>query len=173
MLTQLAALGIGLITTVATPAIAQADCNGPAKPSAYPGSYPSYNGPRYPVPSYGPPTARGRHVEAPRSVVLQRADYNNDGGITFHEAQAYGRNEFSRADHDRNGVLTRYEIHRNDALASGARSRDGAVTFAEYDASMRRQFAALDRNRDGFLSRHELGRQPTPNTVSYSWRWQM
>jgi len=177
MLTQLAALGIGLITAVGTPAIAQADCNTPAKPSAhpstYPGYYPGYNGPRQPAPTYAPAPTRGRRVEPPRSVVLRRADYNNDGGITFNEAQAYGRSEFGRADHDRNGVLTRYEIHRSDELAGGARSRDGVVTFAEYDASMRRQFTALDRNRDGFLSRHELGRRPTPNTVSYNWHWQL
>lgn len=104
---------------------------------------------------------------------MRRADYNNDGGITFHEAQAYGRTEFGRADHDRNGVLTRYEIHRNDELASGARGRDGVVSFAEYDASLRRQFSALDRNRDGFLSRHELGSRRTPNTVSYNWHWKL
>jgi hypothetical protein len=183
MLTQIAALGIGLITAIGTPAIAQADCNSPSKPSAHPTNYPGYTtpgyttpgygAPRYPAPSFTPAPSRGRRIEPPRAVVLRRADYNNDGGITFHEAQAYGRSEFSRADHDRNGVLTRYEIHRSDELASGARGRDGVVTFAEYDASMRRQFAALDRNRDGFLSRHELGRRPTPNTASYSWHWKL
>ena len=177
MLTQLAALGIGLITAIGTPAIAQADCNTPAKPSAYPTSYPGhsypgYNGPRHPAPTYNPAPTRSRNVEPPRAVVLRRADYNNDGGISFHEAQAYGRNEFGRADHDRNGVLTRYEIHRNDELASGARGRDGVVTFAEYDASVRRQFASLDRNRDGFLSRNELGSR-RPNTVSYNWHWRL
>ena len=184
MLTQIAALGIGLITAVGTPAIAQADCSTPAKPGAYPSSYPSYNGPRYPAPTYSPvpayspaPTyspapARGRNVERPRTVVLRRADNDNDGGVTFHEAQAYGRREFGRADHDHNGVLTRYEIHRSDELASGARGRDGVVTFAEYDASVRRQFASLDRNRDGFLSRNELGSR-RPNTVSYNWHWRL
>lgn len=170
MLTQLAALGIGLITSIGTPAVARADYDTPARPSAHPTAYPGYNGTRYPAPTYAPAPARTRHVEPPRAVVLRRADYNNDGGITFHEAQAYGRSEFGRADHDRNGVLTRNEIHRSDELASGARSRDGVVTFAEYDASVRRQFAALDRNRDGFLSRHELG---APRTATFNWHWRL
>jgi EF hand domain-containing protein len=176
MLTQLAALGIGLITAVGTPAVAQANCTTPSHPSAHPTAYPGYGAPRYPapVPSYAPAPQRGRQVEPPRSVVLRRADYNNDGGITFQEAQSYARNEFGRADHDRNGVLTRYEIHRGDDLASGARSRDGVVTFAEYDASLRRQFAQLDHNRDGFVSRNELGgRRNGPNMATYSWHWKL
>ena len=187
MLTQLAALGIGLITAVGAPAIAQADC-GPAHPTSYPGyrapgypaaTYPSptYPAATYPAPSYAPAPSYGpqpgRRQQTPHAVVLRQADYNNDGGITLREAEAYGRTAFGRADDDRNGVLTRHEIHANDELARGARGRDGVVSFAEYDASLRRQFASLDRNRDGFLNRYELGRGPAPNTVTYNWHWKL
>lgn len=160
MLTQLAALGIGLITTIGAPAIAQADC-APARPTAFPG---------YRAPTYAPAPQYNRN-DAPHPVALRRADYNRDGGVSFREAQSYGRNEFRHADRDGNGVLTRYEIQTGDTLAHGARGRDGAVTFAEYDASIRRQFASLDRNRDGFVSRNELDSRPNGRT--YSWHWQL
>src|SRR6185436_10937799 len=102
-------------------------------------------------------------TDAPYAVVLARADYDYDGGITLAEAHAYGRAQFSREDFDRNGVLTRHELRRaNDEFARGAYSRDGVVTFAEYDANVQRQFYRLDANRDGFLSRYELGTSAPP-----------
>jgi len=167
MLTQLAALGIGLVTLVGTPAIANADCV--PTPSS---SYPSHGTPHHhPTPTRAPvPT---RRLETPHAVELRQADYDNDGGITFGEAQAYGRAQFRRADDNHDGRLTRREVHYRDELARGARGRDGVVTFAEYDANLRREFAELDRNRDGFLSRYELGRSPASTAVRYDWRWQL
>jgi hypothetical protein len=122
---------------------------------------------------------QARYPQGPvdrHAVVLSRADYNYDGGITFGEAHAYGRAEFARADRDRNGVLTRREL-RGPAgeLAHGARRRDGVVTSAEYDAHLQRQFYSLDRNRDAFLTSYELGTTapPRPASVSWSWNWSL
>jgi hypothetical protein len=106
---------------------------------------------------------------------VRRADYNRDGTITFAEAHAYGRNEFARADHDRNGALTRRELNnRYDEIANGARRRDRVVTFGEYDRSLRNQFSQLDRNRDGLLSGYELGTSGArPHMVTFNWHWEL
>jgi hypothetical protein len=172
MLTQLAALGIGLITTVASPIVhaAQPGCD-PAHPTA---GYPPY---RAPAPTYAPAPAYApaappryqapsvRHVDA-SPVVMRRADYNRDGGVTLQEARAYGRNQFIRADQDRNGVLTRRELSKADSeLSRVSGNRGGGLTLAEYHASITNQFHSLDRDRDAFLSRHELG-AASPNRVT-------
>jgi hypothetical protein len=197
MLTNLAALGIGLITAVAAPAAAaQVPCepavypgaNYPAvnaPPAYYPASYPTYGvpAPAYtptvpvyaPVPVYVPaaPVPPPRTDRTP--VTVRRADYNRDGGITFAEAYAYGRNEFARSDLDGNGVLTRRELNqRYDEIANGARRRDSVVTFAEYEGSLRHQFRQLDDNRDGFLSGYELGTtRSQPRVVTFNWHWEL
>lgn len=167
MLTQLAALGIGLITTVASPIVhaAQPGCD-PAHPTA---GYPPH---RAPAPTYAPaapPRYQAppvRHVEA-SPVVMRRADYNRDGGVTLQEARAYGRNQFIRADRDRNGVLTRRERNNADGeLSRVSGNRGGGLTLAEYHASITSEFHSLDRNRDAFLSRREL-RTASPDQVAY------
>ena len=200
MITKLAALGLGVATAVAPTVALAADC-APAHPdssyptptyptypsSTYPGSYPASTYPSYPsygapVPVYSPtwnptPLPPVPPPPARRTVLLKRADYNGDGGITFTEAQAYGRTEFGYADVDRNGVLTRRELDNHvDEFARGARHRGrgvGVVTFAEYDMSVRHRFIDLDRNRDGFVSRYEIEGRPEPKTVRVSWHWQL
>jgi hypothetical protein len=173
MLTQLAALGIGLITTVASPIVhaAQPGCD-TAHPSA---AHPPYRAPAptyVPAPTYAsarPPRHQAppvRHVEAP--VVMRRADYNRDGGVTLQEARAYGRIRFIRADRDGNGVLTRRELNNADSDFSRVSQSRGGLTLAEYHASITSQFHGLDRNRDAFLSRHELG-TASRNDVTHGW----
>jgi hypothetical protein len=202
MLTNLAALGIGLITAVAAPAAAaQVPCdpavypgaNYPAvnAPPVYPASYPTYGVPvpayPAPVPAYPPPvpvyTPVPVYMPAPpppprgerTPVSVRRADWNRDGGITFAEAYAYGRNEFARSDLDGNGVLTRRELNqRYDEIANGARRHDSVVRFDEYERSLRHQFRQLDDNRDGFLSGHELGTtRSQPRVVTFNWHWEL
>jgi hypothetical protein len=189
MLTHLvAALGVGLITAVATPAAAQV-AYAPAYPgSAYPGS--AYPGSTYPgyavpaptapgVPTYAPlprraPTAPRRAAADPVGA-LRWADYNRDGGVTFAEARAYGQARFRQEDLDRNGVLTRRELtSADDELARDGRRHDGVVTFAEYDTSLCNRFYGLDLDRNGFLSSYELGtNSPRSDGVSFSWHWQL
>ena len=183
MFNSLAALGLGLIT-VATATTAAAQPCDQTQPSS---GYPSY-GPAaptyYPAPPYAsaPPYAPAPpRVQAPYpyrdagyAVVLSRADYDYDGGITLAEAHAYGRAQFASDDLDRNGVLTRHELRRSaDVLAQSANERGAVVTFAEYDDNVQRQFYRLDVNRDGYLSRYELGTQapPAPRTASVGWSW--
>jgi EF hand len=174
MFNQLAALGLGLTTAVtALPAAAHEGCDPAGAGTAYPSygpAVPTYlPAPRVQMPY--PPVAQAGY-----RVVLARADYNYDGGITLAEAHAYGQAQFSREDFDRNGVLTRHELRRaDDEFARGARSRDGVVTFAEYDANVQRQFYRLDLNRDGFLSRYELGTTGPArgSTVGWSWHWSL
>lgn len=192
MLTQMAALSIGLITTVAAPIALAAPCD-TAHPTA---GYPTYGAPvptYSPVPSYSPPYAqqppygaqppyaapRGpapRRIEA-QQVVMRQADYNRDGGVTYGEAHAYGRNQFARADYDRNGVLTRRELRDSrDDFTRVSHGRGGVVTLAEFDAAVHDQFYQLDYNRDGFLSRYELGlgAPPAPaSRVTWSWNWSL
>jgi hypothetical protein len=185
MFTNLAALGVGLITAVAAvPAAAHEGC----PPGQQHSSYPSYGVP--PAPTYAPAPAyapapprvqtsypRGNDLRA--AAVFSRADYNYDGGVTLGEARAYGRAEFGRADRDRNGVLIRGELRRaGDEFAGGVRSRDGVVTYAEYEANLTDRFYRLDQNRDGFLSRYELGTSapapaPRPGAWSVGWHWSL
>ena len=202
MLTQMAAIGIGLITTVAAPVALAAPCD-----TAHPAGYPTYGAPGYgapgygapgygapgyptygaPVPTYAPaPTYAPPPYAAPRAprrieaqqVVMRRADYNRDGGVTYGEAQAYGRDQFARADRDRNGVLTRWELRDSpDDFTRVSHGRGGVVTLAEYDAAVYDQFYQLDYNRDGFLSRYELGLgappAPPASRVTWSWNWSL
>ena len=195
MFTKLAALGIGLATTVVAPIAAAAPCdpaypttgyptNYPASyPTSYPATYPTYGAPvptYSPAPPYyapAPPYAAPapRRVEATQ-VVMRRADYNRDGGVTYAEAHAYGRDQFARADRDRNGVLTRRELRdsRDDFTRVSNQRGRGVVTLAEFDASVYNDFYQLDRNRDGFLSRYELGGGSAPgSTVTWSWNWSL
>ena len=178
MFTHLAVLGVGVITALSATNAAAHGGWGPVQEGSYP-RYPSYGAPAptyapapprvyTPYPSYTP-RAAGSYA-----VVLSRADYNYDGGITLGEAHAYGRAEFARADMDQNGVLTRRELRVLDyEVARGAR-QGGVVTFAEYDANVQRQFYHLDRNRDGFLNSYELGTTgPRPATVSWNWNWSL
>lgn len=182
MFTKLAALGIGLTTLAAAP-IAAASPYGPAYPTT---GYPTYGapGPVYaPAPvAYPPPPpvyTPAPRVQSPRrveatQVVMRRADYNRDGGVTYAEAQAYGRYQFARADYDRNGVLTRNELRNSpDDFTRASRGRGGVVTLAEHDAAVYEQFYQLDYNRDGFLSRQELGLSPPGNTVTWTWNWSL
>jgi hypothetical protein len=180
MLTQMAALGIGLITTVAAPAALASPCDGPHPTAGYP-TYgvpvPTYSpAPPYAPPPYAAPRSEPRRVDA-QQVVMRRADYNRDGGVTYAEAHAYGRNQFARADRDRNGVLTRWELRDSrDDFTRVSHGRGGVVTLAEFDAAVYDQFYQLDYNRDGFLSRYELGfgAPPRPATgVTWSWNWSL
>ena len=184
MLTNLAALGIGLITAVATPAAAHAatlaDC-APTQPSAHTSH--RVPAPGYPaVATHAPPRASApARVEAVYPASLRFADFDRDGGVTINEARSYARSQFSRADLDRNGVLRGRELRSTSGeLAYGARGRDGVVSFAEYDRSVMGRFQALDIDRNGFLSRNELGTNrtrlpaaPRANAVTYSWHWEL
>jgi len=176
MLTQLAALGIGLMTSAATPAAAQAvACHAPA-------GYPSYGTPGHaPVPTYAPaPLPPPRRVDARDAETLRWADRNGDGSVTANEAHAFARSQSERADDDRNGVLRGRELNTQDDFARAAAGRDGRVTRSEYEARVMGRFYSLDVNRDSYLSRYELGtdrtRRPLPpapraNTVTWSWNW--
>jgi len=176
MFNSMAALGLGLITAVTASTAPALACDS-AQPTA---GYPSYGpaapgyGPALPTYLPAPPRVQAPPVyrDAGYALVLSRADYDYDGGITLAEAHAYGRAQFASDDLDRNGVLTRHELRRtNDELARGARDRDGVVTFAEYDANVQRQFYRLDDNRDGYLSRYELGTQAPARTAGVGWSW--
>ena len=178
MLTNLAALGIGLITAVGAPISAQANCG----PHVQGSNYPSYGAPAPEYPAYPPaPTYAPPAYGTPASTTLRWADYNRDGGVTRAEAHAYARTQFARYDGDRNGVLRGREARRaNDEFAQAALGRDGQVTLSEYDASVMSRFYGLDANRDGYLSNYELGgRGPGApvaapgNTVTWSWHWQL
>jgi len=179
MFNPLAALGLGIITAATATTASAAACD-PARPTS---GYPSY-GPAAPTYYPAPPQVQAPdpYRNAGYAVVLSRADYDYDGGITLAEAHAYGRAQFAADDLDRNGVLTRHELRRTaDVLAQSANDRGGVVTFAEYDDNVQRQFYNLDVNRDGYLSRYELGTQPPPlplppprtASVGWSWHWSL
>jgi hypothetical protein len=184
MLTNLAALGIGLITAVGTPVAAHAaPCTTPTS------SYPSYGTPAYgPVPTYAPapppraPVPPARRVDARYPDTLRWADRNADGSVTLAEARAFARTQFNRGDSDRNGVLRGRELDTNDDFIRATSGRDRRVTHAEYETRVLNRFYSLDINRDSYLSRYELGtdrtRTPLPpapraNTVTWSWNWSL
>jgi EF hand len=142
MLTNLAALGIGLITVVAAPAaVAQVPCNPVAYPSAnYPSpNYPSpnYPGANYPgapypanYPTYGVPVP----VYTPVPVVYPAPV------PVYVPAQPPQR----RVD------TTPVSVRRADY------NRDGGITFAEAYAYGRSEFARSDVDGNGVLTRREL-----------------
>ena len=162
MLKTLAALGIGIITTVAGTAAAHDGHGGHGRPGA--AHHPGYR--NAPAPVQVAPRGAGA------GWTLRQADYNRDGGVSMREAHRFARTRFERADHDRNGVLTGRELRQNSGdFARGPRGRDGAVTQAEYNGSIRNRFRGLDQNNDGFLSRYELDRRGGVRNASYDWRW--
>jgi Ca2+-binding EF-hand superfamily protein len=100
-------------------------------------------------------------------------DHNRDNRITRDEWH-FDLESFRRADHDRDGILSRAEFLGTDSAGDDDRddrfrdlddNHDGRVTREEWHGSAA-QFDALDSNRDGGLSPSEMTGDPPPNLFS-------
>ena len=97
-------------------------------------------------------------------------DHNRDNRITRDEWH-FSLESFQRADHDRNGWLSRAEFLSEDSVDDDREDRfgyldannDGRISRAEWHGATM-VFNALDRNKDGFLIRSEIvGNEPPPD----------
>ncbi len=99
-------------------------------------------------------------------------DHDRNGRVTRDEWH-FDLEDFRRADHNRDGWLSRVEFLGGDASTDDDRgdrfdfldtNDDGRVSRAEWHGTADR-FAALDDNRDGMLSRTEMrgGNEPPPD----------
>jgi Ca2+-binding EF-hand superfamily protein len=98
-------------------------------------------------------------------------DDNGDDRITRDEWH-FDPETFSRADHNRDGALSRAEFlgadaaeddDRNDRFRYLDQNNDGRLTREEWHGSAR-QFDAMDENRDGVLTRREMvSGEPPPD----------
>ena len=79
--------------------------------------------------------------------MLDQADRNGDGSITWAEVMASRESAFAQLDRNRDGFADRQD-----------RPRVGGDRF---DQAMR-QFASADANRDGRISRSEFMNAPSP-----------
>jgi Ca2+-binding EF-hand superfamily protein len=100
------------------------------------------------------PDQRGQRFDDWTPQAFRELDRDGNGRITAAE-WSYDREDFRRADHNRDGVLTQREFlgeADDDTIADVADDR-GDVSSADET-----RFVALDRNRDGRVSRNEWGR---------------
>jgi EF hand domain-containing protein len=123
------------------------------------------------------PAHRGEHFDDWTVQAFRDLDADGNGRITAAE-WSYDREDFRRADHNRDGVLTQREF-LGEAAADGdsadadGRDRSSAddQRFLELDGNRddrvsrgewrgdRASFDRLDENRDGYLTRAEMAAQ--------------
>jgi Ca2+-binding EF-hand superfamily protein len=106
---------------------------------------------------------------------FEALDHNRDNRITTDEWH-FDRESFLRADHDRNGVLSRREFLNEDPLVDDDRTdrfryldanNDGRVSRAEWHGTAER-FDVLDDNKDGVLNAAEMRGRNEPPTDLFS-----
>jgi Ca2+-binding EF-hand superfamily protein len=104
---------------------------------------------------------------------FNRLDRDRDNRITVDEWR-FARDDFRRADHDGDGVITRAEFLNEDAdqgvdpddrFVSLDVNRDNRISRREWKGKQG-AFDLLDDNRDGMLTRAELG-DMEPRTPAY------
>jgi Ca2+-binding EF-hand superfamily protein len=102
--------------------------------------------------------------------LIQRADADKSGDITFEEFAAAMDDRFANADANNDGKMTVGEVAdqiermRAERMARRLIQRfdtngDGELTKAEIEARQKKRFALLDRNDDGKIAEDELPRR--------------
>ena len=104
---------------------------------------------------------------------FESLDHDGDRRITANEWH-FEREGFRRADHDRDGVISRAEFLNENAIDDDRDDRfrnlddnnDGRISRAEWHGTAD-LFAALDDDRSGFLTPNEMyGDEPPPDLFS-------
>jgi hypothetical protein len=125
------------------------------------------------APQFAPPGGLGAEQQA-NLTNLMRLDANGDGLLDRVELDNGLRQEYMRADRDRDGRLSPAEtsdenVRRWQAEGPAATplidwNQDGVVDFLEFANAVRGLFDSADRDRSGSLSRDELviARRPGP-----------
>ncbi len=121
----------------------------------------------------GPLAAQGQkpaRKDVPARDLLQAADKDKDGKVTFEEMKAVRPNmpeeRFKALDRNKDGVLTKADFPDepgefvDQAIRKGDQNGDGAVTAEEFKAAFPKappeRFAKMDRNKDGVLSKADV-----------------
>jgi Ca2+-binding EF-hand superfamily protein len=103
----------------------------------------------------------------PIALLFVSMDADHDLSVTSTELAEGLKTEWARADRDRNGSLSAFEMSDwckavlgDPDATPGRLSLDtdvnGVVTREEFEAGLKKEFAMLDRNADGRLDRAEL-----------------
>lgn len=124
-------------------------------------------GPGGPPGAVGPGRLQEAKVARPVAILVTSMDANRDLVLTREELDAGIETEFARADVDRSGVITGFEMMDwgkavlGDAEAlPDMRAMDSdlnyTVTAIEFATALRHEFERLDANGDKVLTRAEL-----------------
>ena len=103
----------------------------------------------------------------PAALLFVNMDTDRDLSVSAAELADGIKTEWLRADKDRNGALSAFEMSDwcatvlGDADATPGRLSldsdvNGVVTREEFETGLKKEFASLDRNADGRLDRAEL-----------------
>lgn len=96
--------------------------------------------------------------------LLNKADANEDGKITFKELKAVApkmtEERFKRMDQDGDGVLTKKDRPKpGELLKKADKNEDGKITFKELKTvapkMTQEKFNHMDRNKDGVISKED------------------
>jgi Ca2+-binding EF-hand superfamily protein len=96
---------------------------------------------------------------AKNSTLVGQFDLDNDGTVDLAEAKKAGAAMFDKLDVDKDGTLSRKELHgrlSGKEVAAFDGDRDGTLTKEEYLAAVEARFKAADANHDGKLTHWEF-----------------
>ena len=106
-------------------------------------------------------------IARPIALLLVGFDTDRDLATSAAEFDAGLRTEFLRADANKDGLISGFEMQDWSALMMGDKEAQPdyramnsdlgqAVSAQEFETAFKREFAAMDRNGDGKLTRAEL-----------------
>ena len=118
-------------------------------------------------PGVPPMAAMDGRMARPAALLFISMDADRDLSVLAAELADGIRTEWVRADKDRNGALSAFEMSDwcaavlGDADATPGRLSlhsdvNGVVTREEFETGLKKEFASLDRDADGRLDRSEL-----------------